>query len=654
MRIPHPYSILSGLLISFLVITVSACSGSDSDAGGPKYVSGDSIETDALLSDGVSNSEDALEKLTDISQAGDSTPQNPDEGIYPGTDAVEEEEEEEEIWDPEEAKFGWPCKENGDCDDPFCIASKYGNICSQACIDECPEGFICKAIDLGTSDPVLLCVDRTETFCAPCNTNEDCQGTFGDTGALCLSYGNDGGFCGADCSVYDCPSGFACIDYVAPNGLNLPQCIPLDGECPCYPQAVNLEKSTECKVQNEFGTCVGARICTATGIDECSAPIPAIESCDGIDNNCDGDIDNLGAGGATCPLTNEHGTCPGMPVCDDGEAICVGDPPTQEICDGLDNDCNQTIDDGFVNTDGDSFADCIDDDDDNDGIIDAEDNCSVVPNEDQADNDNDGAGDACDNDDDNDTVADIMDCSPFDNKNYPGNLEVCDGQDNNCNNQADEGLCDDFEFCSKDICSPDGSCSHQPLDNFPCDDNDTCTLVSLCKGGVCEGSAELPCDDGNPCTNDSCHEVLGCQYVNNVEPCSDFDPCTVNDSCQNGHCWPGVPKSCDDGKSCTLDSCNPGVTDGCVNDALPLNGTSCTTNFNSCKTGNCAGGDCIPVTGLPCSDGDGCTVYDQCTTNGCEGQAKDCNAELEAQGQICLGVAPCVGNGICLNVGICF
>ena len=68
----------------------------------------------------------------------------------------------------------------------------------------------------------------------------------------------------------------------------------------------------------------------------------------------------------------------------------------QEVCDGVDNNANGEIDEGFDDTDSDGMSNCIDPDDDNDGVPDLRDNCPLAANTDQYDPDLDGYGEVCD------------------------------------------------------------------------------------------------------------------------------------------------------------------------------------------------------------------------------------------------------------------
>ncbi|MEZ4432286.1 MAG: MopE-related protein [bacterium] len=126
--------------------------------------------------------------------------------------------------------------------------------------------------------------------------------------------------------------------------------------------------------------------------------------------------------------------------CEDGMWGECGPPvaPTDEVCDGEDNDCDGSTDEDFPDTDEDGDADCIDRDRDGDGVVDARDNCPDGQNPDQLDSDGDGAGDRCDLDDDGDGFADVDDCEPTVATAFPGGVEACDGADNDCDGAVDE------------------------------------------------------------------------------------------------------------------------------------------------------------------------------------------------------------------------
>jgi hypothetical protein len=101
------------------------------------------------------------------------------------------------------------------------------------------------------------------------------------------------------------------------------------------------------------GTGICARTvlnCVGGHTQPCAPGPAATEACNGLDDDCDGVVDNnvTGVGGAC--RTGMAGACStGTQSCTNGQPRCVPDHvPSPELCNGLDDDCNGLVDDGVV------------------------------------------------------------------------------------------------------------------------------------------------------------------------------------------------------------------------------------------------------------------------------------------------------------------
>jgi len=465
--------------------------------------------------------------------------------------------------EPDPGGAGWPCVADSDCLEEFCIQTPDGMQCTITCEEECPYDWKCVQHTPSLPDQVYICAPSFVSLCRPCLTNTDCWVNGIDAGEKCVVLGPQGSYCGGSCQDNDeCPGGYGCQDVLDVTGAEAKQCVSATQHCECTQWFADQGATTECWNENEWGLCSGTRGCAASGLTECSADTPAEEICNGLDDDCDEDIDEDLSGGE-CMVVSPYGTCPGTEFCVGGEPVCEGEKAKAELCDGEDNDCDGLIDENFPDTDGDGEADCLETDIDGDGIADGLDNCPSDFNPQQQDFDLDTLGDICDPDDDNDLTADGKDCAPQDAAIHPEAEEICDGKDNNCNYIVDEGFIDSDTDGWKDCIDEDDDNDGvaDAMDCAPLDPEVYPGATEVCDGedNDCdfdsdEGFGDLDGDGEPDCIDD---DIDGDGVSNGLDNCPKFDNAGQADLDKDG-----TGDTCDpdlDGDSI------PNGVDNCVN-----------------------------------------------------------------------------------------
>jgi len=273
--------------------------------------------------------------------------------------------------DPGEGCFMDKCSENGDCQSSWCVEHLGEGVCTQTCQEECPQGWKCKQVGGTEPDVIFICVSDHANLCKPCEDNDDC-GSTGGAEDVCVEYGAEGNLCGGQCEVDgDCPWGFSCKQTVTVDELEITQCVNDAGVCPCTHKSVALALWTPCENANEWGTCGGKRVCLEDGLTDCNAVVPAEETCNGLDDDCDDETDEPplveGEYGNLCDDDNDctedkckgEDGCENLPTdgaeCMDGDPCTMADHCVQDVCVGTPVECkddNPCTDDGCDDTGG--------------------------------------------------------------------------------------------------------------------------------------------------------------------------------------------------------------------------------------------------------------------------------------------------------------
>ncbi len=283
---------------------------------------------------------------------------------------------------------------NFPCDDgDACTANDAcaGGSCQAGSAIVCDDGNPCTS---DQCDPVAGCVFPNSDG-TPCDDGNTCTTNDHCVQGVCVGSGG-----------IDCNDNNPCTDDVCTAGQgcqHIPNAKPCDDGDPCTTGDV-------CS----SGTCVGK------GVAQCDDANPC------TDDTCvqgQGCVHTPNSLAVPCydgpPGTEGVGIChAGQRTCSNGQlGPCLGQvTPQQEVCDGKDNDCNQLVDEQdasgcttyYVDNDGDGWG------------VGPNGQCLCAPKAPFL-------------------STKVGDCNDARTNVNPGETEVCDGMDNNCDGNTDEG-----------------------------------------------------------------------------------------------------------------------------------------------------------------------------------------------------------------------
>ena len=392
------------------------------------------------------------------------------------------------------------------------------------------------------------------------------------------------------------------------------------------------------------GECQQGQLQCAGGVLSCNGGVfPTQEKCDGLDNDCDGTIDNGIPVGSTCDIVYDaiaypgdrtKGVCKkGVTQCDgNGNEICVGGVgPTPEVCDGLDNDCDGKVDEVGAAPDG----------------IDGSDNPLPPPAG--------KIGDAC--------GVNVGECTQGVLACLTGQVqcvggtgakpEECDCADNDCNGEIDNPtpsgppICSTGKECVKSSFGCGCAAQCDPTKEFPCPGGQICQDVVESQTGMPAGKYCISDPCGGDCTGKTVTD--GNNNVVCAPPGTAADPttCVAPPVCackgQNGCKDPCFGVVCGAGTLCAQSGPAAGtcVLDNCF--SIPCVGCS-----KVCNQGACVNNPCQPS---PCPADQECKPSLDFTSHAC---VPTCAGVTCQAGQACvLGVCEATCDPACATGQVC-